>query len=172
MSSPFVLRELVNSDVRRIAGRVTRFARTVTVVGAGLLSSAFAPPTPCVARSFCKCREAPPVAKALAGSSAVLFGRVVARRDTTVRDSMYGDVHVAFSRVKVERAWKGVRTPFVELRSVGSDCDIGFRVGQTYLIYAHDVDGMLSTSSCGRTIDGNRAARDLAQLGAPAWRPH
>jgi hypothetical protein len=73
----------------------------------------------------------------------------------------------------VSRAYKGDVPPAFDLRtSGGSDCEIGFEQGETWMIYGVVADGQLHTSKCSRTRLLAHASQDVAYLeGVAVGRP-
>lgn len=77
----------------------------------------------------------------------------------------------------VEAAWKGVsgETAVVLGHEPGSSCDIGFQVGESYLVYAYPGgeygDGPLETNICVGTKPLSSAGADLLVLGPPSYGP-
>jgi hypothetical protein len=75
----------------------------------------------------------------------------------------------------VEAAWKGVtgETAVFLGYEPGSSCDVGFEVGESYLVYAYlsgeNGEGPLSTNICSGTKLLSSAGADLLALGPPAY---
>ncbi len=75
--------------------------------------------------------------------------------------------------LRVDRAWKGVESDTVVVRTGRNDGDCGFRFrrGGSYLVFAHAAeDGSLVTGLCDRTTRLRRAAASLRTLGPPVRR--
>jgi hypothetical protein len=75
----------------------------------------------------------------------------------------------------VEAAWKGVsgETAVVLGHEPGSSCDVGFEVGERYLVYAYlsgeNGEGPLATNICSGTKPLSSAGADLLALGPPPY---
>lgn len=75
----------------------------------------------------------------------------------------------------VEAVWKGVsgETAVVLGHEPGSSCDVGFEVGERYLVYAYlsgeNGDGPLATNICSGTKPLASAGADLLALGPPPY---
>ena len=74
---------------------------------------------------------------------------------------------------EVRRFLKGGSTDYVSLYQEGSNCDFQFVEGWSYLVYADEVGGKLSASTCSRTMvfnyhrcgSGRWESRDAVYLG-------
>jgi len=89
---------------------------------------------------------------------AVFAGEVL---DTTV-DAARGVLNV---RLRVDRAWKGVRTTEVIVATGLDDCGFSFDAGAQYLVYCSGNAAQLTTSLCHRTRLLTEAQSDLRYLG-------
>lgn len=135
------------------------FSRSVGLsglVGAAVLLL----PSPSLA---CKCAPPPPVAEALQQASAV-FEAVVTQQAPAAEE-----VEVS---LRVTRAWKGVSTETVRVRTRKDTaaCGVAFEVGRSYLVYANqstapDTAIPLEVLRCGRTRLAAEADEDLVGLG-------
>jgi hypothetical protein len=128
-----------------------------------MLSGAAA--APCVPESFCKCPMLT-VQEEVARSDAVFVGQVLrvgelvddpapeAHRQTAASVAMAAVMPGRLSwpaTLRVSRAWKGGHPDSVTVLDAGS-CAVGFREGDSYLVYAiRGGDGVLRTSYCMRT---------------------
>jgi len=113
----------------------------------------------------CKCMPPPPPQEAMAGSAAVFEGTV-----TDVRKPQSGDEPSQMSvevELRVGRRFKGAEADTVTVFTAESSaaCGYGFEPGGTYLVYAGETDGQLSTNLCSRTARIEDASADLAALG-------
>jgi len=73
-------------------------------------------------------------------------------------------------KFKIEQSWKGISswhsTMVVRTSTSGASCGYGFKVGQSYVVYAGlSEEGELHTSLCTRNALTANAAEDLAELG-------
>ncbi len=71
-------------------------------------------------------------------------------------------------KFKVDQFWKGKieKTLTLNTGRGGGDCGYGFKVGESYLVYAYGPeDSGLSTNICQRTAELSKATSDLAFLG-------
>jgi MYXO-CTERM domain-containing protein len=110
----------------------------------------------------CTCLPPPPVATAVAESTAVFAGTIVAM---TPPSSQIGEV---VAKLSVERVWKGSTTAMeVEVHTPSSSaaCGLSFMPGDKWLIYANEVDGHLSAILCSRSAPLSAAQQDLVELG-------
>jgi hypothetical protein len=132
---------------------VRKIALSMTLASAALLGAD--------AALACSCAPLPGPPQARDHAAAVFTGTVlgITREDNR-----------RLVRLRVEEAWKGARCEEVTV-STGlgdSDCGYAFQEGQTYLVYAEERRGRLSTNLCTRTRPAAEAGEDLAALGAPA----
>ena len=106
----------------------------------------------------CSCATLSP-AEAAGRAVAVLEGRVsnVERQGDTLT-----------VRLRVTRAWKGVTTEEVTVRTpvAQAQCGVPFEPNTYWLVYAEDQEGSLRTSRCERTRRADDAQADFAALGA------
>lgn len=124
-----------------------------------------------VAAHGCICREKPGVEQAAKESEAVFSGKVALK----LKDGV---------RFKVKQSWKGVsaRYMYIYTGNIRNDCDLSFRVGELWLIYAVKVplfrteNGTASSavklvaSACSRSARLEDAVYDLRKLGEPVRR--
>lgn len=114
----------------------------------------------------CTCAPSESPTRELERADAVFSGKVVEIR----RHKRAADIFARVEAVlRVERAWKGVKTATVSVFTASNSaaCGYGFKEGRTYLVYAHeDAEGKLSTGICGRTRRLRDAGEDLKELGA------
>jgi hypothetical protein len=67
---------------------------------------------------------------------------------------------------EVTRAWNGVTTKRITIESELSDCMFPFAIDHSYVVFSwKDTKGVLSTGSCSRTMESNKAADLIAALG-------
>jgi hypothetical protein len=106
----------------------------------------------------CSCLQMPP-RQVFEESDAVFEGRVL--------EIVPNDNGIT-ARLEVVQSWKGVEIERVEVRTAGDSaaCGIAFEVGTSWLVYADDENGVLSTGLCSRTARIEEAEEDLAALGA------
>ncbi len=124
----------------------------------------------------CKCAKAPKVPAAFEAAAAVFEGRVVAIENETDRE---GDLVAKKIRLRVARAWKGVSTQEILVRTDTSSCGYPFEVNQSYLVYARSIGDAqaqpatpnapatqyLYADHCSRTAPADSAHKDLRKLG-------
>jgi hypothetical protein len=95
----------------------------------------------------------------------VFVGEIIAEREATQEDERTHSAPYVFL-VRVERYWKGVKTPEISISAIGElqpgCCGVSLKVGQKYLVYAVGKD--LSTG-CTRTQHLENADEDLKALG-------
>jgi hypothetical protein len=98
-------------------------------------------------------------------AKAVFVGEVIGFREATAEDSRNRSAPYVF-RVRVDRYWKGVKTPEVSISAVRESlpgcCGEELKVGEKYLFYAVHKD---LRTSCTRTRRLDRADEDLKVLG-------
>jgi hypothetical protein len=97
-------------------------------------------------------------------SKAIFVGEVV---EIKVPKTASGEpAWVAEVKFKVQRAWKGAEAEEMSVFTPNVCCICGyeFRVGESYLVYAHGSD-RLSTDMCTRTRKLVEAETDLKVLG-------
>ena len=139
---------------------------------AAVATLAIPQPGPCVT-TRCSCRSGLTVSESLQRSDAVLFARVREIRDSTVYLADRGSSYPSrVATLEVIAAWKGVRTPTVNVSvgQGGGECTFRFEQDKEYLIYARGDSIRLSASMCSRTRLAAHAAHDLIALGTPAVR--
>ena len=109
------------------------------------------------AASACSCMQQTPE-EAGQNATAIFEGRV-----TRIEDPQ-GEPKVVF---QVVRSFKGPSHESLDIRTGNSSaaCGYAFEEGKSYLVYANDADGVLSTSLCSRTQPIEHATDDLAVLG-------
>lgn len=116
----------------------------------------------------CSCTPPPPASESLRQAGAVFSGRVLqVRRVKSAGDEQGGlfQVEVVFA---VDTSWKGARQRVISVftASQSAACGYNFTRGRTYLVYAADSQGKLSTTICSRTKRLRDAREDLRELGA------
>jgi hypothetical protein len=128
--------------------------------------------------SACSCREKPPAKEALKHSDAVFAGTVesITEAQLALSGSRYTSswYRVVF---RVSESWKGTNstTLIVYTSTQSTACGFPFRVGSTYLVYAHETHqskltapDLLTTSVCTRTAHRSQALDDIRTFGAGA----
>jgi hypothetical protein len=140
----------------------------------------------------CTCIGKPPVSESFAEARAVFVGVVIEKRPSTW-ELFEGQSSAGFVyEFRVERAWKGISEPRVQvLTGIGrGDCGWPFELGRTYLVYVYGRgemmdhlaaatgtyssvaeggrgDEALTTHICTRTSRIEQAGEDLVALGVP-----
>jgi hypothetical protein len=98
-------------------------------------------------------------------AKAVFVGEVIGYREATGEDSRNHSAPYVF-RVRVERYWKGVKTPEISISAVSESlpgcCGVKLEIGEKYLFYAVHKD---LRTGCTRTQRVDRADEDLKALG-------
>lgn len=114
----------------------------------------------------CSCMQLPPPLEALAQSDAVFAGLVT---DVRVENqgSLFGTGEPARITFEVQYSWKGSSISPLVMNTPhdGAACGFRFEEGHTYLVYARQDQGQLTTSLCTRTNLLSNAAPDVAALG-------
>ena len=125
----------------------------------------------------CDCPGPPTLSPAVRNETPVIFsGRVVEiveRNEHTSTTSATGATTEVrpierFVAFEVRSAWAGVQQKRFAVSAEMSDCLYPFRIGETYLVFAHrDERGRVWTDRCTRTTVLERAGAILGLLGAP-----
>ncbi|WP_226641371.1 hypothetical protein [Mesobacillus subterraneus] len=132
--------------------RLITFSLAVILLAIGLTTF----PT---ASHACKCVEEKSIEKELESSKAVFSGKVIEIKTSN------NNRKVLF---EVEETWKGVSQTEIILEDEWSSCSTDFFEGESYLVYAHEFQGELTTDICDRTRELSSAEGDLATLGTGA----
>lgn len=145
-----------------MASRIAYAALTL-----GLAGFAWLAPAPARA---CSCMRPPPPRDAADAATAVFQGKVTALQ-VDQPEGAYLAFHVY--TLEVERVWKGdvVDTLTVRTADNSAACGRPFEVGESYLVYAKDVEGQLSDNLCSRTSKLADASEDLDALGPAIGEP-
>lgn len=107
----------------------------------------------------CKCVEEKTVEKELESSEAIFSGKVIEiNNENNNRKILF----------EVVDTWKGVSQTEIILEDEWSSCSTDFFEGESYLVYAHEFQGELTTDICDRTRELSSAGDDLATLGTGA----
>jgi hypothetical protein len=114
----------------------------------------------------CSCMIPGPPEEALEQASVVFAGRLV----DTQRPQAGGEVNTAdlsAYRFEVSRVWKGDVTSTVTIGSAMSSASCGYEfvIGEEYIVYGFEQDGIVQTGLCTRTAPLANADEDLAALG-------
>ncbi len=134
---------------------------------------------PCEERR-CSCFEEEELEHALQASEAVFIGTVVGSAEVleavSLSEGLDEEPVMAprrVVRIRLLGMWKGTEEEIVEIRTGLStaDCGFPFETGQTYLVFATDDEGSLTTGSCSRTALIEHAMDDLLILGTPPIEP-
>jgi len=123
-----------------------------------------------IGSSACSCAPPPAANVALNEADAVFAGRVIELRlvpqfgRDPASSFLVEDLEVT---IAVHSLWKGEVGETQRLFTTFTCCVCGFHfeIGEEYLVYATDVDGMLRTSMCTRTTLLSAASEDLVILG-------
>lgn len=137
-----------------IRGRLGVFAPVVILL-LGLVNSGFA----CV----CRGAEEPPCV-AYQRADAVFIGTVAKFTAVDHGQTRLTELLVRFS---VEEPFKGVAVGELEVATAtGSDCDLEFKIGEQYLVYAYQVSQpkRLTTGVCTRTKERSIAKEDIDEI--------
>jgi hypothetical protein len=109
----------------------------------------------------CSCIPSPPVAEEFKKVTAVFSGSVTAINE---EQSGFKPIKVTF---QVDRIWKGISETEVSIYT-GRDsagCGYSFTEGESYLIYASETEGKLTTGLCSLTKELSSAEGDISILG-------
>jgi MYXO-CTERM domain-containing protein len=111
-----------------------------------------------------------PTREAAAAATVVFEGRVT-RMTLDQPEGSFLAYHVY--ELDVARTWKGEPGPSVSIRTADNSaaCGRAFEIGESYLVYALEVDGDLSHNQCSRTRRMAEAQEDLAVLGTAIGEP-
>ena len=122
-----------------------------------------------VGRSYaCSCVEPDPPAEALANSTVVFAGRVVAIRGFDIPESgIVSTADLGTIELKVSTVWKGPvqETMFVTTVRNGASCGFTFTEGEEYVIYSRGDATLPEVSLCSRTRPASQAQEDFDALG-------
>jgi hypothetical protein len=111
--------------------------------------------------SVLKCGETPSTNEAYYSADAVFVGKVI--KVIRLEDRRSGDKKrlppmfpIDRVQLKVETAYRGIKDNEVEVETIPVDREYGisFKMGKTYLVYAHrkgDQKNILKVRGCGRT---------------------
>ena len=116
----------------------------------------------------CSCVEPDPPSEALANSTVVFAGRVVAIRGFEVPASgIVSTADLGTIEIKVSTVWKGPvqETMFVTTVRDGAGCGFTFTEGQEYVVYSRSGATPPEVSLCSRTRLASNAQEDFAALG-------
>lgn len=112
----------------------------------------------------CSCVAGLPICQTFWQADAVFAGEVLSI------DPLPEGADPGFSRkrvrFRVQQTWRGEVEGEVEIRTGagGGDCGYRFEKGETYLVYAQEHGGLLSTSICSRTKKLGTAREDLQYI--------
>lgn len=163
---------------RRSGPRVLRWCRAVGMTCLLLLFS-IGSAAQCEELA-CSCLSPLALDEALVASDAVFIGTVEGLAEVLEPLALSQDAREPtvgaprrIVRLEVLGVWKGPRSEKAEIRTGLStaDCGFPFEVGETYLVFANDDEGRLSTGSCSRTAAIEAAIEDLLALGPPPINP-
>lgn len=112
----------------------------------------------------CTCENQSPkkaITRLRKSSSAIPAGEV-----TSVNRDIEGNRFVWRANITLTKLWKGSDVQVVTVFTEGG-CAAWFEVGRVVIVYATQIDGILSTNVCMRTRVIEEAAEDLKWLGKP-----
>ncbi len=110
--------------------------------------------------SACTCPPPSSLAQTVAAADAVFMGKVISFELVPAQPERV-------ARFEVMKVWKGRPLEVAEIFTAENEaaCGYGFRVGETYLVYAYkDDSGKLHTHVCTRTWPASGAQADLKYL--------
>ncbi len=118
----------------------------------------------------CSCIKAPPPRDAADAASVVFEGTVTGM---TEEPGGAGGFAYRLFTLDVERTWKGDEAEQLTIRTMNNSAACGreYEIGETYLVYAREIEGRLSDNLCSRTRRIADASEDLAALGSPPGTP-
>lgn len=115
----------------------------------------------------CSCAAPPPVADDVERKTAVFVGTVMDIAEPR-KGAVQSSADPRAVLFEVTRAWKGVETTQVVVRTARGEesCGYeGFAVGQEYIVFAYGDEELLKTGLCERTKPVGAAAEELEALG-------
>jgi hypothetical protein len=95
------------------------------------------------------------------GNTTVIFvGTAISESSLDTRDLRGANHHFHFS---VKEPIRGIQSSDIDVFTGhgGGDCGFGFQIGETYLVYAYEHQGKISTGICTRTRLLSKAAEDM-----------
>jgi hypothetical protein len=112
----------------------------------------------------CSCLPPPSPLEAAQAATAVFEGKVSGRTDEAA-EGEYG-LSYAHYEFEVVRQWRGTPAERLVVRTASSSAACGreLTIGETYLVYAREIEDRLSDNACSRTRPIADAAEDLAAL--------
>ena len=118
----------------------------------------------------CSCLPLPSPSEALAESTVVFAGEVVAIRGLTDRRVLSDNPDDTFEflvELRVSTVWKGPGYDTIFVMTGRDTCEFGFSEGQRYVVYAYRPwkGALPEVSICTRTRNADQASEDLAWLG-------
>ena len=103
--------------------------------------------------------------KAYTSASAVFSGNVL---EITAGEPspLLAELKTLTAKFRVTKSWKLVRTDevFVSTVSINTLCGFSFKVGESYLVYAHGGGNQFVTDICTRTVQMPGTKEDLEYL--------
>ncbi|WLR57489.1 hypothetical protein LC048_11900 [Mesobacillus subterraneus] len=129
--------------------KLVTFSLAVILLAAGLTTF----PT---SSHACKCVKEKSVEKELESSKAVFSGKVIDIKNKNNKRKIL---------FEVEDTWKDVSQTEIILEDEWSSCSIDFFKGESYLVYAYEFQGQLTTNICDRTKELSSAGEDFVTLG-------
>lgn len=114
--------------------------------------------------AHCRCNATESPLQALRSYDAVFSGRV-----SSIRKINWYDYQATF---QVKDAWKGVEEGKIPVDSTTfrTSCGYAFKLGESYLVYAYQHNGVLFAHHCSRTRPLENAQEDVTALGVPMKR--
>ncbi|WP_053367939.1 hypothetical protein [Bacillus sp. FJAT-27245] len=115
----------------------------------------------------CKCDGLPPVEEELEKSTTVFTGKVIGVNEEKGTGIDSPTIKVLF---EVSDTWKGISESQIILQFNQSSCNIDFKKGKEYLIYAKENPDFkkktaMTTGVCDRSAEVTKAGGDLTFLG-------
>lgn len=112
------------------------------------------------------------LAQSIGGSDVLFLGRVtsVERPSPPTHQNADGSVSVPggsgpeTSTLEILRVFRGAASASVQITSAGDNCDLGFRTGETWLVYGTLTTQGIETGKCARTRLLSRASPDIEFL--------
>jgi hypothetical protein len=108
----------------------------------------------------CSCIPSPPVGEEFERDSAVFSGSVLSIKEVK---SKFESIKITF---QVDRIWKGISETEVSIytRRDSASCGYSFKEGESYLIYAGNTEGKLTTGLCSLTKELSSEDQDISIL--------
>lgn len=113
--------------------------------------------------SACTCAGGLPFIDHVTNADAIFAGKVIAQEPATT-PTRYG-VYPMLTTMEVTKVWKGAKQSTITVATdQSSSCAYFLEVGEEYLLFAREIDGVLVTGLCDRNQPLATADREMALL--------